>query len=278
MVAGASRGLGFAVAPETRALMRVIVDSGELATIAPERVWQELARGLMEAHPSRMLEVLRECGGLAALLPEFDALFGIRVPARAHPERDAGQHLLLVADREASRELSLGARYAALAQNLGAGTSPSLVTRATMAQADAVSSRLKVPTECRDAARLAARWHRALEHAAGLTPAEILSLLLSADALRRPERLATLLDAAAANVCVQPVAANAWPAARLIVSALERVKRVDAASIARSAALERGRRGAADETIAQALREARLGALRDWKRGLIERGRARSRR
>ncbi len=80
--------LGFAVAPETEALMRDIVASGELATLAPERVWQELARGLAEARPSRMLAVLRECGALAQLLPEVDALFG--VPAPDHRAADEG--------------------------------------------------------------------------------------------------------------------------------------------------------------------------------------------
>src|SRR5262249_21631996 len=109
--------LGFDVAPETRKLMRTIVESGELATLAPERVWQEISRGLMEAQPSRMFQVLRECGALALLLPEFDALFGVRLPARQHPEREAGEHLQLVADRAADRALGLAARYAALAQN-----------------------------------------------------------------------------------------------------------------------------------------------------------------
>ena len=81
---------GFVVAPATEALMRTLVDSGELATLASERVWQELARGLMEAHPSRMLAVLRDCGALAALLPEVDALFGIPQPPAHHPEVDTG--------------------------------------------------------------------------------------------------------------------------------------------------------------------------------------------
>src|SRR5580765_6558219 len=66
---------GFAVAPETLRLMRVLVASGELAELAAERVWQELARGLMEPHPSRMIEVLRDCGALGRLLPEIDARF-----------------------------------------------------------------------------------------------------------------------------------------------------------------------------------------------------------
>jgi len=257
--------LGFDVAPETRKLMRTIVESGELATLAPERVWQEISRGLMEAQPSRMFQVLRECGALVLLLPEFDALFGVRLPARQHPERDAGEHLLLVADREADRALGLAARYAALAQNVGADVAPALETRTAVTRAEAMSVRLKVPAECRDAARLAARWHRALDRLPSLTSAKVLALLQGTDALRRPERLLTLLDAAVANVCADPVAAKAWPPARLLVAALERVKAVDAGAIARVATGTRAGRGA-DNVIAKALREARLRALREWKR------------
>ena len=92
---------GFAIAPETHALMTTLSTSGELATLAPERVWQELRRALVEAHPERFVEVLRECGALAALLPELDALFGVPQPAQHHPEVDTGAHLLLTvpADR-----------------------------------------------------------------------------------------------------------------------------------------------------------------------------------
>jgi tRNA nucleotidyltransferase (CCA-adding enzyme) len=89
---------GFSVVPETEALLRTIVASGALATLAPERVWQELARGLMEAQPSRMLAVLRDCGALAALLPEVDALFGVPQPPIHHPEVDTGVHVMMVID------------------------------------------------------------------------------------------------------------------------------------------------------------------------------------
>src|SRR4029077_18395943 len=51
---------GFAVAPETARLMRELVASGELAELAAERIWQEIARGLMDPYPARLLAVLRE--------------------------------------------------------------------------------------------------------------------------------------------------------------------------------------------------------------------------
>src|SRR5262245_9950324 len=82
---------GFEVAPETAALMRRVAESGELVELAPERVWQELTRGLMEPHPSRMLTVLRDCRALVHLLPEVDALFE---PPRSEPSgSSAGAHL-----------------------------------------------------------------------------------------------------------------------------------------------------------------------------------------
>ena len=92
----AARFADFTVAPETNALMRQMVDAGEVDALVPERVWQELARGLMEAKPSRMFEVLRDCGALARILPELDALWGVPQPAAApsgnryRRARDAG--------------------------------------------------------------------------------------------------------------------------------------------------------------------------------------------
>src|SRR6266446_10864943 len=76
----------FVVAPETEALMRKITASGELSALTPERVWQELARALMEKTPSQFLVVLRRCGALGELFPEIDALFGVPQPVAHHPE------------------------------------------------------------------------------------------------------------------------------------------------------------------------------------------------
>ena len=73
----AARFDDFTVAPETLALMRHMVDTGEVDHLVAERVWQELSRGLMEAHPSRMFEVLRACGALQRLLPEVNRLWGV---------------------------------------------------------------------------------------------------------------------------------------------------------------------------------------------------------
>ena len=120
----AARLADFSVAPETIELMRGMVASGEVDHLVAERVWQELAKGLMEAAPSRMFEVLRQCGALTRLLPEVDALFGVPQRADYHPEIDTGVHTLMVVDESARRGYSLPVRFAALTHDLGKATTP----------------------------------------------------------------------------------------------------------------------------------------------------------
>jgi tRNA nucleotidyltransferase (CCA-adding enzyme) len=120
----AARFTGFAVAPETNALMRQMVDNGEVDALVPERVWQEVARGLMDAQPSRMFRVLRDCGALARLFPEIDRLFGVPQPPQHHPEIDTGIHIMLVIDWAARQGFSLPVRFAALTHDLGKGVTP----------------------------------------------------------------------------------------------------------------------------------------------------------
>src|SRR6185312_14723019 len=146
---------GFRVAPATRALMKRIAASGELATISPERVWRELAIGLAEATPSRMIEVLRGCDALAPLLPEVDALFGVPAvdDALARPRgaaKDAGLRMLQALDRTAADRGDLSVRYATMVQTLGAAASATAImsgalARASARRADALSARLKAP-------------------------------------------------------------------------------------------------------------------------------------
>ena len=246
---------GFAVAPATRKLMRQVVASGELATLAPERVWQELARGLMEAQPARMLAVLRQSGAAAALLPEVDAMFG---DAR-------GLRMLRALDRAAARGAALPVRYAILAQDLAARddrsdirSSRAVAARTRARRADALSARLRVPAGCRDAARLAARWLPVFDDVERSPPARTLAVLQATDALRRPERLPLLLEARAAFA-----AGDYAPAARW-VEALRIARGVDAGAAARTITAAPGGVDSAD--IAHAVRAARLAALRAWKR------------
>jgi len=198
---------GFAVAPETLALMRRMVEAGEADALVAERVWQEIARGLMEKSPSRMVAVLRECGALARILPEIDRSF-------SHP--DAPDRLAARLDCAAGRGYALPVRFALLALDLG------------VAPAGALAARLNAPNDCREAARLAIceREHVVRED---LDADSTLALLERADAFRRPDRLERLVEVAACDHPRAPMDAvrERWQ------WALEAARSVDAAAIAK---------------------------------------------
>ena len=258
----AARFPDFHVAEETLALMRLMADNGEVDHLVPERVWQELSRGLMEARPSRMLEVLHACGALAKVLPELERLFGVPQPAEHHPEVDTGAHILRVVDQAAARRFPLPVRFAALLHDLGKGATPHAewphhhgheATGAVLAEA--VSERLRAPAECRDLAVLAAREHGVIHDAASLRPATVVRLLERVDALRRPERFGQLLEACECDFRGRPGWEDRpWPAGSILRSALVAVQALDAGAIAAATADK--------AQIAQRVHEARVAALK----------------
>ena len=196
----AARFADFTVAPETLALMRRMVEHGEVDALVPERVWQEIARGLMEATPSRMLAVLRECGALARIMPELDKLWGVPQPALHHPEVDTGVHMMLVIDYAAQRGFDLAVRFAALMHDLGKGATrpedwPSHHGHEGLGARliDTLCRRLKVPNECRELAVMAAREHGNVGRAEILRPNTIVSLFERCDAFRKPARFQQML-------------------------------------------------------------------------------------
>ncbi|MBL8448737.1 MAG: multifunctional CCA addition/repair protein [Dechloromonas sp.] len=196
----AARYADFSVAPETLALARSMVEASEVDHLVPERVWQEIAKGLLEDHPARMLEVLRQCGALARLLPEVEALFGVPQRADFHPEVDCGVHTLMVIDAAARLGHGLAVRFAALTHDLGKAATPAdLLPKHHGHEARSVDlarelcQRLKVPNDCRDLALLAARWHGDIHRGETLRPATVVRLLEQTDALRRPARFEELL-------------------------------------------------------------------------------------
>ena len=198
----AARFADFSVAPETQALMCDMVSSGEIDHLVPERVWQELAKGLLEDKPSRMFEVLRDCGALARLLPELDALFGVHQRPEYHPEIDTGIHTMMVLDQSARHDFPLPVRFAALLHDLGKGTTPADILprhhgheERSVRLAEKVCARFKVPVDCRDLALLMARHHGNIHRAAELRAATIVALFEKTDALRRPARFEQLLEA-----------------------------------------------------------------------------------
>ena len=198
----AARFPDFTVAPETQALMEQMVASGEVDHLVPERVWQEVSRGLMESRPSRMFEVLRACGALARILPEVDDLFGVPQRADYHPEIDCGIHTLMVLDQAALRELALPVRFAALTHDLGKATTPADILprhigheERSLQRLEPLCVRLRVPAECRDLARLMARYHGQIHRVRELKATTLVGLFEKLDALRRPARFEQLLDA-----------------------------------------------------------------------------------
>ena len=218
---------GFTVAPETRTLMVHMVEAGEADALVAERVWQELATGLMEHAPSVMFATLRDCGALARVLPQLDALYdtGLAEPA------------LAALDAAAQEQAPLEVRFAALARTL----EPEAV--------DALAARLKAPAACRDLALLAARHAHALADGALLTAEEIMDVLETTDALRRPQRFRMLLQAALAGI------EFATAARTRLQRALAAAQTIDAGAVARGASTPGG--------IKRALLQARLGALRE---------------
>jgi tRNA nucleotidyltransferase (CCA-adding enzyme) len=258
----AARYADFTVAAETMRLMRSMVDAGEVDALVAERVWQELARGLMEAKPSRMFETLRECGALARLLPEVDRLWGVPQRADVHPEVDTGAHLMLVLDAAARLNAGLPARWAALLHDLGKGTTPKDEwprhaghEERSVDLARAVNERLRVPTDCRDASILAAREHGHVHRAMELDAAALLRLLERCDALRRPGLLAQVLDACEADARGRTGHADdPYPQRERVLAALDAARGVDAGAIA-------ARVGPSGERIARAVHEARAAAV-----------------
>ena len=196
---------GFDVHPETMTLMRQMVDSGETDHLVAERVWQEFSKGLAEAHAEKMFEVLEESGLLRRNLPEI---------AR-YPRRFAG---------------SLPARFTLLTWPL------------EEAQIETLSNRVRAPNEVRDLALTAARCRPKLRNSA---PAGLLDLFKTADAFRRPERFAELLE-------VTQLAEPGIDKAR-IERSLRAAASVDAGAIAANAA--------APGEIPKLLDQARMSAI-----------------
>jgi len=224
----AARFADFRVAPETMALMQRMTAAGEVDALVAERVWQELARGLQEAKPSRMIVVLKECGALQVLLPEL---------ARAQAaESSLEQAWLAALDRCALRKEPLPVAYAVCLARAWWRLPPQQPPDEAALQ---VSQRLRAPIECRDLAALLARESPAvagdgaaslLQSLATLPAPALLRLLERCDAWRRPARVAALLHAAAALDDVQP---GEDDGARRLQRALGAANRVDQAALAR---------------------------------------------
>jgi tRNA nucleotidyltransferase (CCA-adding enzyme) len=224
----AARFADFTVAPETLQLMREMVQAGEADHLVPERVWQELATGLLEATPSRMFSVLQDCGALARLLPEVDL----------------GLHLLLVLDQCARLGASLPVRFAALCHDLG------LLRQ--------LAERWRVPTACRELAEVVAREHGNIHRSADLNAAALMRLLTRCDALRQPQRFAEVLLACECDARGRLGLQDAtYPQRPRLLAALAAAQGVPTASVAAAAQAA----GASGSQIGEAVYQARAAAV-----------------
>lgn len=257
-----ARLVDFNVAPETMDLMRQMVEAGEVDALVAERVWQELAKGLLEQKPSRMFEVLRACGALQKILPELDRLWGVPQPELHHPEIDTGVHIMMVVDYAASQNFSLPIRFAALMHDLGKGTTPRelLPKHIGHEQRSAnllkeVCKRLRVPNDCKELGVMTAKFHGKLHQAPQMHPATLLEFLIELDAIRQPDRFKDFLKACEADSRGRTGYAGCeTPAAELMVKVLQAAAGVDAGVVAAACA--------EPEQIKVKVFEARLDAVK----------------
>ena len=253
--------LGFTIAPDTLALMRQMVASGELAELVPERVWQELAKALRCAAPSAFLQALRAVDALRVVLPEVDALYGVPQRADFHPEVDTGVHVELVCDmaaRLAPGDDLIG--YAALVHDLGKALTPAAeLPRHVMHEQRgvrpviALSARLKVPAEHRDLAVMAAREHLNVHRIDELKPATVHELIARCDGFRKPARIGQLATVCEADKRGRAgLSSEPYPAGALL-------RRLHAAALAVRARDVAS--GVSGPEVGEALRKARIAAI-----------------
>ena len=239
----AARFADFSVAPETLQLMCEMVASGEVDHLVPERVWQELARGLMEARPSRMFAVLRDCGALLRLLPEVDRLWGVAQRADYHPEVDTGIHVMMVLDMSAHLQAPLPVRLACLCHDLGKGNTPAHILprhlgheQRSVELLTRVSERLRVPTDCRELADVVAREHSNIHRSTEFDAAALVRLLTRCDALRKPQRFAQIMLACECDARGRLGYFEApYPQRQRLLKALEIMQAVDTKTLAANA-------------------------------------------
>lgn len=253
--------LGFTVAPETLELMRQITDSGELEHLVAERVWQEIHRALTTDMPWVFLQVLRDCGALAVVLPELDRLFGVPQPAKYHPEIDTGVHTLMVLERATLETANPLVRFAALVHDLGKGLTPpsiwpSHTNHETLGagEIDRLAKRLRIPADYAELARMVSlqhtRCHRADRHGAE----DLYTTLELTDALRRPERFELFLRACEADARGRlGLEQRPYPQAPLLRQALAAAREVAVKPLVDS--------HADPQELGAAIRQARIDAI-----------------
>ena len=257
--------LGFSVAPETLMLMRQLAESGELAHLTAERSWKEISRALMEPRPEVFVQVLRDCGALAALLPEVDDLFGVPQPQAHHPEIDTGVHVLSVLHQCAEHDQPLNVRWACLLHDVGKGLTPEAEWPRHIAHEhkglrliEAINARCKAPRECAELAMLVGEFHTHGHRALELRPSTLLELLQRFDVFRRPQRFVEFVAACEMDARGRlGLEQRDYPQAAYLLGAAEVARQVPVKPL-----VEKGFKGA---ELGEALNRERLQALKIYK-------------
>jgi tRNA nucleotidyltransferase (CCA-adding enzyme) len=247
--------------------MCAMVANGEVDALVPERVWQELSRGLMEAQPSRMFNVLRDCGALERLLPEVHALWGVPQRADYHPEVDTGIHVMMVLDMSARLNATLPIRFACLTHDLGKATTPADILPRHIGHEERsfrllkpLCQRLRVPTDCRELAEVVAREHGNIHRSTEFNPSALVRLLERCDAFRKPERFADALLACECDARGRlGLEESPYPQRKRLLAVLAAAQAVATESVAASAVAA----GATGPKIGEFIHRARVEAVRD---------------
>lgn len=264
----AARFPDFTIAPETQTLMQHMVASGEVDHLVPERVWQELSRGLMSSQPSRMFEVLRTCGALHALLPEVDKLWGVPQRADYHPEVDTGVHLMMVLDMAAQLQAPLPVRFACLCHDLGKGNTPTDVLPRHLGHEQRsvqllrpLCDRLRVPVECKELAEVVAREHGHIHQSEGFSASALMRLLERLDAFRKPQRMPIIVQACEADARGRlGFTERPYTQGTHLLQAMHAALSIDTAAVSQTA-LQQGQQGPA---IGRTISQARENAIAHW--------------
>ncbi|MGH1471003.1 MAG: multifunctional CCA addition/repair protein [Cellvibrionaceae bacterium] len=257
--------LGFSIAGETHALMKTMVDNGEVDYLVPERVWKEMSRALAEKNPDVFFEVLKVCGALARLMPEINNLFGIPQRPEHHPEIDCGIHSLMVLQQATLLSQKSEVRFASLVHDLGKATTPADVLpqhigheHRSIDLVKQLCERLAVPNEFRNLGLMAAQYHTHCHRAKELTPKKILETLNALDAFRRPDRFADFLLCCEADAKGRTGFEDRdYPQAEYFQNALDICEKITAAQVDRSK--HQGK------AIGEEIHRLRISALKAYK-------------
>ncbi|WP_111976755.1 multifunctional CCA addition/repair protein [Algibacillus agarilyticus] len=198
--------LGFTIAPETVDLMRTLAESGELASLTPERIWIETEKALQTPNPRAYFEALKACNALAIIYPEIDKLWGIPNPAEWHPEIDTGEHTMLVLQQACLYSDDIAIRFSALCHDLGKAVTPANEwpshhghEKRGVPIIKKLCDRLRIPNELKSLACIVSEFHLHTHKAFDLKAQTILKIFDSMDVWRKPERFNSFLTCCLAD-------------------------------------------------------------------------------